>query len=172
MRVAPKVTLTDEQWVTLRRWARGRTTPMRLVRRAQIVLSAAADTKTLEIAEPLGLEWPSGGRGARCRGNAARTTGGGGAGGGRRVAQRGRFEQPRDLPVRLRAPACAQRSRAALDRAAIHANLPDPVQFQRHARVSYSFAQVHRAHRTRGRRISCGAFPRDGACSLQVVHVL
>ena len=47
MRVAPKVTLTDEQRATLRRWARGRTTPMRLVRRAQIVLLAAKGTQNM-----------------------------------------------------------------------------------------------------------------------------
>ena len=56
MRVAPKVTLTDEQRATLRRWARGRTTPMRLVRRAQIVLLAAQGTQNIEIAERLGIE--------------------------------------------------------------------------------------------------------------------
>ena len=56
MRVAPKVTLTVEQRVTLRRWSRGRTTPMRLVRRAQIVLLAAEDQQNIEIAEQLGIE--------------------------------------------------------------------------------------------------------------------
>ncbi len=56
MRVAPKVTLTDEQRVTLRRWSRGRTTPMRLVRRAKIVLLAAEGIQNIEIAEQLGIE--------------------------------------------------------------------------------------------------------------------
>ena len=56
MRVAPKVTLTDEQRVTLRRWSRGRTTPMRVVRRAQIVLLAAEGKQNIEIAEQLGIE--------------------------------------------------------------------------------------------------------------------
>ena len=56
MRVAPKVTLTDEQRVRLRRWSRGRTTPMRLVRRAQIVLLAAEGKQNIEIAEQLGIE--------------------------------------------------------------------------------------------------------------------
>lgn len=56
MRVAPKVTMTDEQRATLRRWARGRTTPQRLVRRAQIVLSAAEGSQNIEIAEQLGIE--------------------------------------------------------------------------------------------------------------------
>ena len=56
MRVAPKVMLTDEQRVRLRRWSRGRTTPMRLVRRAKIVLPAAGGMQNIEIAEQLGIE--------------------------------------------------------------------------------------------------------------------
>ena len=56
MRVAPKVTLTDEQRATLRRWSRGRTTPMRLVRRAQIVLLAAEGKQNIQIAEQFGIE--------------------------------------------------------------------------------------------------------------------
>ena len=56
MRVAPKVTLTDEQRVRLRRWSRGRTTPIRLVRRAKIVLLAAEGKQNIEIAEQLGIE--------------------------------------------------------------------------------------------------------------------
>lgn len=56
MRVAPRVTLTSEQRTTLRRWARGRTTPMRLVRRARIVLLAAEGKQNIEIAAALGVE--------------------------------------------------------------------------------------------------------------------
>lgn len=56
MRVAPKVILTDAERRTLRRWARGRTTPMRLVRRAQIVLLAAEGKQNLEIADATGIE--------------------------------------------------------------------------------------------------------------------
>jgi len=56
MRVAPQVILTGEQRTTLRRWTRGRTTPMRLVRRAQIVLLAAEGKQNIEIAEQLGVE--------------------------------------------------------------------------------------------------------------------
>ena len=56
MRVAPKITLTDEERVTLQRWARGRTTPMRLVRRAQIVLLASAGRQNLDIAAELDIE--------------------------------------------------------------------------------------------------------------------
>ena len=56
MRVAPKVTLTDEQQTTLTRWSRGRSTPARLVRRAQIVLMAAEGKENIEIADALEVE--------------------------------------------------------------------------------------------------------------------
>jgi transposase len=56
MRVAPRVDLTDEQRTTLQRWSRGRTTPARLVRRAQIVLLAAGGKDNLAIAAELGVE--------------------------------------------------------------------------------------------------------------------
>ena len=56
MRVAPQMTLTCEQRATLRRWARGRMTPMRLVRRAQIVLLAAEGKQNIEIAAAMGVE--------------------------------------------------------------------------------------------------------------------
>jgi transposase len=56
MRVAPKVTLTDKDRCTLQRWARGRSTPARLVRRAQIVLLAAEGKRNIEIAERLGMD--------------------------------------------------------------------------------------------------------------------
>jgi transposase len=66
MRVAPKVTVTGEQRTTLRRWSRGRTTPMRLVRRARIVLLAAEGKQNIEIAGQLGIERTIVGR-WRCR---------------------------------------------------------------------------------------------------------
>jgi len=56
MRVAPRVSLTEEQRKTLQRWSRGRATPARLVRRAKIVLLAAAGKENLEIAAELGVE--------------------------------------------------------------------------------------------------------------------
>ena len=56
MRVAPKVILTNEQRETLTRWSRGRSTPARLVRRAQIVLLAAEGKQNLEIADELAVE--------------------------------------------------------------------------------------------------------------------
>ena len=56
MRVAPKVLLTNEQRTVLQRWARGRTTPARLVRRAKIVLLASEGKKNREIADELDIE--------------------------------------------------------------------------------------------------------------------
>jgi transposase len=56
MRVAATVTLTSEQKATLQRWSRGRATPARLVRRAKIVLLAAAGQENIEIAEELEIE--------------------------------------------------------------------------------------------------------------------
>ena len=56
MRVAPKVVLTDEQRTMLQRWSRGRATPARLVRRANIVLLASAGKQNIEIAAELGVE--------------------------------------------------------------------------------------------------------------------
>jgi len=56
MRVAPRVVLAVEQRTVLQRWARGRTTPARLVRRAKIVLLAAEGKENLEIADELQIE--------------------------------------------------------------------------------------------------------------------
>ena len=56
MRVAPKVVLMDEQRTVLQRWARGRTTPARLVRRARIVLLASEGKENREISEELDIE--------------------------------------------------------------------------------------------------------------------
>lgn len=56
MRVAPRVVLTDEQRRVLQRWARGRATPARVVRRAKIVLLAAEGKENLEIADELEIE--------------------------------------------------------------------------------------------------------------------
>lgn len=56
MRVAPVITLSEEQRTRLQRWARGRSTPARVVRRAQIVLLAAAGKQNIEIAEELGID--------------------------------------------------------------------------------------------------------------------
>ena len=54
MRVAKTITLTTEERVTLAKWARGRSTPARLVLRAKIVLAAADGRENQEIAVDLG----------------------------------------------------------------------------------------------------------------------
>jgi transposase len=54
MREAVTIVLTDEERVTLSKWARGRSTPARLVQRARIVLGAAEGRENKEIAAELG----------------------------------------------------------------------------------------------------------------------
>jgi transposase len=54
MRVAVKIELTDIERSTLVKWSRGRSTPARLVQRAQMVLAAAAGRESQEIAAELG----------------------------------------------------------------------------------------------------------------------
>ena len=54
MRVAIAVTLTDQERVTLRKWSRGRSTPARLIQRAQIILAAAEGRENKDIANELG----------------------------------------------------------------------------------------------------------------------
>jgi transposase len=54
MRVAKAITLTDEERGTLVQWARGRSTPARLVLRAKIVLAAADGRQNKDIAAQLG----------------------------------------------------------------------------------------------------------------------
>jgi len=53
MRVAPEITLTEEVRRTLESWARGRSTPARLVIRAKIVLAAAEGLDNHQIAAKL-----------------------------------------------------------------------------------------------------------------------
>jgi hypothetical protein len=53
MRVAPKITLTDEDRQTLERWSRGRSIPARQVLRAGIVLAAADGKDNQTIAQQL-----------------------------------------------------------------------------------------------------------------------
>jgi len=55
MRIAPKVTVTDEDRKTLERWARGRSAPVRLMHRAKIVLMAAEGKKNKDIAPAVGV---------------------------------------------------------------------------------------------------------------------
>ena len=53
MKIALEITLTDEEKGTLDRWSRGRSTPVRLVLRAKIVLMAATGKLNKEIARGL-----------------------------------------------------------------------------------------------------------------------
>lgn len=55
MRVAVAITLTDQERATLTKWSRGRSTPARLVQRAQVVLLAAAGMRNHEIAQQIGM---------------------------------------------------------------------------------------------------------------------
>jgi len=54
MRTAPEITLTQSDRQTLEKWARGRSTPVRLTQRAQIVLLAAEGMANKDIATKLG----------------------------------------------------------------------------------------------------------------------
>ena len=56
MRVAQTITVTDDQRVTLQRWARGRSTPVRLMQRAKMILMAADGVQNKEIARTLGVQ--------------------------------------------------------------------------------------------------------------------
>ena len=53
MRAAPAIKLSDSDRVILERWARGRTTPARLVLRSKIALLAASGLRNQEIAGEL-----------------------------------------------------------------------------------------------------------------------
>lgn len=56
MRVAAGIAIADEDRKTLERWARGRSTPARLVLRAQIILQAAEGAANNVIAQKLGTD--------------------------------------------------------------------------------------------------------------------
>ena len=62
MRVAARITLSEEQRATLESWSRGRKTPARLVLRSKIVLHAAEGLENQEIAIKLGTDRESVGR--------------------------------------------------------------------------------------------------------------
>ena len=55
MRIARSIVVSDADRQTLQRWARGRSTPARLVLRAKIVLLAAAGKQNKQIAAELRL---------------------------------------------------------------------------------------------------------------------
>ncbi len=54
MRIAPHLQLTDDERTQLRRWARGRRTPVRLALRAKMILLAADGQENRHIAAALG----------------------------------------------------------------------------------------------------------------------
>jgi transposase len=56
VRIAPNVTISEEQRKVLEAWARGRSTPARLVLRARIALQAAAGADNKTIAQSLGTD--------------------------------------------------------------------------------------------------------------------
>ncbi len=55
MRVAPTVTLSDEQREQLEMFSRGRSLPLRLVQRTRVVILAAAGRQDMEIGQELGI---------------------------------------------------------------------------------------------------------------------
>ena len=55
-RVAPTITVSDDDRFVLLRWSKGRRTPARLVRRAKIVLRAADGWLNMAIAVELGTK--------------------------------------------------------------------------------------------------------------------
>jgi transposase len=59
MRVARAVVLSEAERDALGRWSRGRSTPARLVLRAQIILSAATGARNGEIARQVGTSCPT-----------------------------------------------------------------------------------------------------------------
>ena len=62
MRVAPKVVLSSEDEEPLRKFARGRSTPVRLAQRSKIVLLAAKGLENREIATQLNIDRETVGR--------------------------------------------------------------------------------------------------------------
>jgi transposase len=55
MRIAPRITVADEHVAILERWARGRSTPVRLMQRAKIVLLANRGQENRDIAAEVGV---------------------------------------------------------------------------------------------------------------------
>jgi len=56
MRIAQRIELSEKEVKTLTKWSRGRRTPTRLMKRAKIVLMAAAGRENKTIAELLGVD--------------------------------------------------------------------------------------------------------------------
>ncbi|MEL6895736.1 MAG: IS630 family transposase [Planctomycetota bacterium] len=55
MRIAVAIELTEEERTVLQKWSRGRSTPMRLVNRAKMILFASEGMQNKEIAEKLAV---------------------------------------------------------------------------------------------------------------------
>lgn len=62
MRIAPAITLSEEDRKALKAWSRGRSTPARLVQRARIVLLAADGRENIDIAGEVGTDRQTVGR--------------------------------------------------------------------------------------------------------------
>lgn len=62
MRIAPAITLSEEDRKTLESWSRGRSTPARLVQRARIVLLGAGGMENIDIADEVGTDRQTVGR--------------------------------------------------------------------------------------------------------------
>jgi DNA-binding CsgD family transcriptional regulator len=62
MKMAPVITLSDEERKTLEAWSRGRSTQARRVSRAKVVLMAADGMTNESIAAELGTSKPTVGR--------------------------------------------------------------------------------------------------------------
>jgi len=62
MRIAPRITLSDEQRMQLIQFSRSRSLPLRLIQRAQIVLLAAEGRQDQDIAEQLDITRQTAGR--------------------------------------------------------------------------------------------------------------
>src|SRR5439155_25638093 len=62
MRIAPAITLSDQDRKRLESWSRGRSTPARLVQRAKIVLLAAGGSENIDIATEVGTDRQTVGR--------------------------------------------------------------------------------------------------------------
>src|SRR5271170_3825351 len=56
MRIAPTISVNDDDLLTLQRWSRGRSTQARLVLRAKVILAASEGKANDEIAEELGTD--------------------------------------------------------------------------------------------------------------------
>ena len=57
MRVACQIRIEEKDREILEKWSRGRSTPVRLLQRAKIVLLAEQGLKNNKIAEAVGIDW-------------------------------------------------------------------------------------------------------------------